>query len=144
MHRRIVIILIVVAGLWLCSKSQAATVCIKDTCVNVEVVTTMQDMRRGLQGRGSLADNHGMLFAFTSDGYQRFWMKEMKFAIDIIWIDNQHRIVSIVSSCPPCVQDPCAIYVPSQKARYVLEVPAGFALKHHWKEGDTFQFFLGL
>ncbi len=141
---RIVIIFIVVAGLWLCSTSQAATVCAKDTCVDVEVVTTMEDMQRGLQGRDSLADHHGMLFVFTSDDYQRFWMKDMKFAIDMIWIDYQHHMVAIAPSRPPCTQEPCTVYVSSQKARYVLEVPAGFALKHHWKEGDILQLLLGL
>ncbi|MBI3601957.1 MAG: DUF192 domain-containing protein [Candidatus Omnitrophica bacterium] len=145
MFRAVVIIFVVVTGFWFCPKTQASSsVCIKDTCVDVEVVTAMEDLQRGLQGRDSLSDNHGMLFVFSDDDYHRFWMKDMKFAIDMIWIDHQHHMVTIAPSCPPCTQEPCAVYTPSQKARYVLEVPTGFALKHHWKEGDTLQLLLGL
>ena len=120
--------------------AQASSVCAQETCVNVEVVSTMEGMRRGLQGREALAENQGMLFAFDNDDFQKFWMKDMKFAIDMIWIDNQRRIVSIASARPPCMQETCEVYSPSQKARYVLEVPAGFALAHQFKEGVVFEF----
>ena len=123
------------------AKAQAdPSVCAKDICVKVDVVSQLKDMQRGLQGAKSLAKNHGMLFVFDSDNFQPFWMKDMKFAIDMIWIDSQYRIVTIASSCPACVQEPCKIYVPSQKARYVLEVSSGFALRHHFKLGDVLTF----
>ncbi len=123
------------------TKAQAsASVCVKDVCVSVEVVSQPEAMQRGLQGRDSLADNHGMLFVFKDDDFQRFWMKDMKFAIDIVWIDDQHRIVTIAASRPPCESGPCEVYSPSKKARYVLEVPSGFMRKNKLKEGNVFEF----
>lgn len=120
--------------------SWASSVCIKDTCVQVDVVSTPEDLQKGLQGREGLKENQGMLFLFEHDGLQRFWMKDMKFSIDMIWIDAQKRIVTIAPSRPPCAQEPCAVYSPLNPARYVLEVPSGFALKHQLKTGDIFEF----
>ena len=118
----------------------AGSVCVKDVCVHVEVVSKTEDMQRGLQGRDGLLDHEGMLFIFNTDDLQKFWMKDMKFAIDMIWMDRQGTIVTIVPSCPPCVQEPCKIYAPSKQARYVLEVPSGFALNYQLKQGDIFRF----
>ncbi|MBF0489452.1 MAG: DUF192 domain-containing protein [Candidatus Omnitrophica bacterium] len=118
----------------------AASACVKDVCVKVEVVRSSEDMRRGLQGREGLADHQGMLFVFESEDIQRFWMKDMKFAIDMLWIDASNRIVSIASSVAPCQKDPCEVYASSQKALYVLEIPAGFSLKNNLRMGDVFQF----
>ncbi len=117
--------------------SQASSVCIKNGCVNVDVVSEPKELQRGLQGRENLTYNQGMLFVFKTDDFQRFWMKDMKFAIDMIWIDNQRRIVTIAPSRPPCKEDPCEVYSSSKQARYVLEVASGYSRKHHLKEGDV-------
>jgi uncharacterized membrane protein (UPF0127 family) len=115
-------------------------VCIKNACVHVDVVSKPEDMQRGLQGREGLKETQGMLFIFKDDDIHRFWMKDMKFSIDIIWMNNQLQIVTIVPSCPACTAEPCAIYSPSAKSRFVLEVPAGFSAKHQLKQGDIFAF----
>lgn len=120
--------------------SYAASVCKKDICVQVDVVSRNKDRQRGLQGRSGLADSHGMLFVFNRDGFYRFWMKDMKFPVDMIWIDRQYRIVTIAPSRSPCRQDPCPVYEPLTPARYVLELPDRFALKNQWKIGDVLEF----
>ena len=114
---------------------QPAQVCTMDVCVNVEVVSGKKDMERGLQGRQGLGHNRGMLFVFDHDDRYRFWMKDMKFPIDIIWLDRQDRIVAVVENVPPCAADPCPVYMPPAKARYVLEVSAGFSRAHDLKPG---------
>ncbi len=106
-----------------------------DVCVNVEVVSGKKDMERGLQGKQGLGPNKGMLFIFDHDDRYRFWMKDMKFPIDIIWLDRQDRIVAIGENVPPCAADPCPVYVPPVNARYVLEVSAGFSRTHGLKPG---------
>lgn len=121
-------------------ESQAARVCLKKDCVEAEVVSTEVDMRRGLQGRKGLKDRHGMLFVFKNDGLQNFWMKDMNFAIDIIWIDSKGHIVTVAPSCAPCTTEPCEVYSPKANARYVLELPSGYALKHHFTVGDGLLF----
>jgi len=115
---------------------QAASVCAKKTCVEVDVMRTFEEMQRGLQGRDGLAEGKGMLFVFEQNGFHRFWMKEMKFAIDILWLNSQGEIITVAPDCPACVNDPCEVYAPTQEARYVLEVPSGYTLAHHWKLGD--------
>ena len=124
------------------SPRRTSSVCVKDVCITVEVVSKLKDMQRGLQGRDNLADHHGMLFVFDTDDFHNFWMKDMTFAIDMIWIDNQYHIAAIAPSRPPCIQDPCQVYTPSQKTRYVLEVPEGFAFQHQLKTGDVLKFNL--
>lgn len=122
------------------SQAQAASVCAKKSCVDVEVVSEFSDLQRGLQGRDGLARGQGMLFVFDTDGRPKFWMKDMKFPIDMIWIDSQKRIVTVRSSCPACVKEPCEVYSSSKDARFVLEVPADFAIEHQFKEGQRLEF----
>ena len=110
-------------------------VCAADACVNAEVVTKKADQQRGLQGRTGLGQNQGMLFVFTKDERYRFWMKDMKFPIDILWLDSQGLIVSVSENAPVCLADPCPVYAPPQDARYVLEVGAGFSRAHGFISG---------
>lgn len=128
--------------LFLGSDALGASVCIKKTCVEVELVRTHEDMQRGLQGREALADGHGMLFIFSEDDLQSFWMKDMKFPIDMLWIDSKLQIVTIAANRLPCVKTPCEVYAPSKNARYVLELPANYAAAHQFNEGDTVEFKL--
>ena len=115
-------------------------VCLKDNCVAVEVVSKQEDMERGLMYRTSLDQNKGMLFVFTGDEIHQFWMKNMHFNLDILWISFDARIVYIGQNIPACTTDPCPVYTPDQKARYVLELNSGYTATHHWKLGDTLVF----
>ena len=137
---RVVVIMLMVLIWPNASHAQGALVCKDKICVAVEVVSSLEDMKRGLQGREGLKPNHGMLFNFDYEDYQRFWMKDMKFSIDIIWIDSQKKIVTIAPSKAACTQDPCEVYSSTLKAKYVLEVPAGFTKKHKFRQGDQLVF----
>src|SRR3989338_5701660 len=59
---------------------------IGDQAVRVTVADTPESRERGLSGRDGLASDEGMLFVFQNDGYHTFWMKDMLFSIDIIWL----------------------------------------------------------
>jgi uncharacterized membrane protein (UPF0127 family) len=98
-----------------------------DLVVNVEVAQSAADQQRGLMDREGLSDGSGMLFIFDSEDRHNFWMKNVNFPIDIIWIDSNFRIVDITMGAVPCMAEPCTLYSPSLPARYVLEVPSGFA-----------------
>ncbi len=111
-------------------------VCLRDTCLNVEVADTEEERSRGLQNRTSLPEGEGMLFVFPSEGIYRFWMKETFISLDMIWLDSQRRIVGIATDVPPCQQDPCPQYGPSAQALYVLEAGAGYAGRLGLKAGD--------
>ncbi len=108
--------------------------------VSVEVAQSATDQQRGLMGREGLSDGSGMLFIFDSEAQHNFWMKNVNFPIDIIWIDSDFRIVDITMGAVPCVVEPCPFYSPGVPARYVLEVPSGFASENGVEFGDVVGF----
>ena len=110
--------------------------CVREACFSVDVVRTYVDRARGLMFRPALEEGRGMFFVFDTEALHPFWMKNMLFPIDIIWLDRDRRVVHVAANVPPCAVDPCPQYVPSAKASYVLEVPAGDAARHGIKPGD--------
>src|SRR6266567_8740033 len=95
------------------------------SCVMAELADTPASIEHGLSGRASLQEGHGMLFVFNAEYRWGIWMKGMYFPIDIMWANAQGIIVAIAHDVSPA-SFPRAFW-PSQPARYVLEVPAGFA-----------------
>lgn len=114
----------------------APQVCHLDKCVGVEVVSNPEDLERGLMYRKSLQKDTGMMFVFDKDDIQSFWMKNMNFNLDLVWISLEGRIVYIGQNIPACKEDPCPVYTPDQPARYVLELNSGYTASHDWKVGD--------
>jgi len=90
----------------------------------VELATTPASRQRGLMGRPQLAADRGMLFLYDEPAPRTFWMKNVRFGLDILYLDADWRILHLVTA-PPCVMPPCPEYPSSQPARYVLELPAG-------------------
>lgn len=111
---------------------------INDTSIAVEVADTSEAREKGLSGRDFLPDGEGMMFVFDKSDKYGFWMKDMKFAIDIIWIDNQFRIIGIEREVSPKTF-PQAFY-PNQPIRYVLELPAGAVDKYNIVVGAVIQY----
>jgi uncharacterized membrane protein (UPF0127 family) len=87
-----------------------------------------------------MPQNHGMLFTFQTESPWGFWMKDMRFSLDIIWFNSNRQVVFIEQNLPPCTPQQCPIYVPTAGATYVLEVNAGFVNAHGVSLGDTFNF----
>ncbi|MGB6881980.1 MAG: DUF192 domain-containing protein, partial [Microgenomates group bacterium] len=104
-------------------------------------VKTEIQRRQGLSGKENLPEGEGMLFIFESKNIQPpFWMKDMKFAIDIIWIDDD-KIVQIDKDIQPpepgASDNKLVLYTPNQPIDYVLEVNAGFSEENKIKVGDS-------
>ena len=74
-----------------------------------------------------------MLFSFPKDGRYGFWMKDTLVPLDIFWLDEQGRVVSIAEQVAPATYPD--VFYPSAPARYVLETAAGFAQAHAIKTG---------
>ena len=91
-------------------------------------------------GRGKLADKHGMLFIFPEEGQYGFWMKHMRFPLDIIWINKEGKIVDIKEAVPVC-KDICLPFYPREQALYVLEVKAGFSREQRLRIGGVVDLF---
>ncbi len=103
----------------------------------VSLARTPAVQEQGLGGRNSLGSNEGMLFVFPTDGHNLFWMKDMRFSIDIIWLDSAGRVVYIVPDLSPATYP--QTFGPSLLSRFVLEVPAGWTAAHQTQIGDTAQ-----
>jgi hypothetical protein len=104
--------------------------------VKVEIADNKITMERGLSGRDSLDDGRGMVFLFPSADTYSFWMKGMRFAIDIIWMRGE-QVVAITENAPPPDGADFMTYVPPSPVDRVLEVPAGYAAAHGIGSGDT-------
>lgn len=113
-----------------------ATVTLGARTIQVEVADTFESRQRGLSGRESLAPETGLVLLWEQPTVTKIWMPDMNFAIDVIFVRQDH-VVEVVSDAQPCVPDgPCPTFGPDQLVDYVLEVPAGSAA--HWglKAGD--------
>jgi len=81
----------------------------------------------GLMFRPSLPRDRGLLFVFERQDFHGIWMRNCKFPIDILWLDDQRSVVHVAEAVPPCKADPCPVYNPLRKAAYVVELNAGQA-----------------
>lgn len=96
----------------------------------------------GLSGVEILKPNGGLLMAFASDGLWEIWMKDMKVALDIIWLDNTKEVVHIVKNASPELSTD-KIFKPTKPARYVLELPAGTVEEFDINVGQKAEFEVG-
>lgn len=107
-----------------------------NTPLTVEIASTQASRKRGLSGRDSLAPNTGMLFMFGESGYDCFWMKDMKFDIDMLWFDEFQSLVHMQENASKSTYPNS--FCPQTPASYVLEVPAGTAKQLGLRLGDRF------
>lgn len=140
-----------------------AEVKIGGVTIRAEVARNDESRTRGLSGRESLGEDEGMLFVFDEARYRSFWMKGMKFSIDILFINTgsskcettkkmrnyenakdgcEYYVVDIVENLlPPGIDEEPARYESKRPANYVLEVKAGFVEAQGIKIGDEVDFF---
>lgn len=115
------------------------SVTINNKKINIEVADDPIEKAQGLSGKKSLDEGAGMLFVWESKVKPGFWMPDMNFAIDIIWISD-NKIVSIDKNVlpePGVSLNKLKKYYPSEPVNFVLEVNAGFSDKQNLKIGDT-------
>lgn len=121
-----------------------------NTIIQAELADTPEKRVQGLSGREKLGENEGMLFVFDSSSttsesevvldksdHHGIWMKDMKFAIDIIWLNDDWQIIDIAENITPDTYP--QVFRPKEPASYVLEVNADFAAKNKIKIGDAIQ-----
>lgn len=142
--KKIVLVLIAISLVAVsCNKSTQLTidakVQIKEKTIAVQYADTPQKREQGLGGINSISDEEGMLFLFSAPQTPQFWMKGMKFPIDIIWI-NGNTIVGITDSARPepgRSDNDLTRYAAPAPVDKVLEVNAGWALRKDVNAGDT-------
>jgi uncharacterized membrane protein (UPF0127 family) len=107
-----------------------------------EVMVSNEDRAMGLMFRASLPLDRGMIFVFDAPDFHAFWMKNCKFAIDMVWLDEERKVVEVKEAVPPCRKDPCPSYAPMRRAAYVVEMNAGQARREKVALGSTLEFTL--
>lgn len=111
------------------------TLSVNQNNFKVEVADTAYLLQKGLSGHAPLGTNEGMFFVFGTPDKYGIWMKDMLFAIDIIWIDEDFKVVHIEKNISPDTYP--TIFYPNIPAKYVLEVSAGQSEAVNLKIGDS-------
>ena len=112
-----------------------------DKTYDLQVADTPAKNELGLGGRENLGPRAGMLFTYPEEqtpGGICFWMKDMRFSIDIIWLDGQKKITHIEPSLSPATYP--KTYCPPKASQYVVELNAGTAQKLDWQVGTSLDF----
>ncbi len=107
---------------------------IKSAVLETELADTPEKRQRGLSGHAPLAENQAMLFIFEKPDFYSFWMKDMAFPIDIIWLDGGFSVVGLAQNISP--KSFPKTFLPDSPAMYVLEIQAGLADKLGLVIGD--------
>jgi len=90
----------------------------------LEIADTAAMREQGLSGRIDMAKNHGMLFRYPNQGVRCFWMKDMHFPLDIIWLNAQNQVIKVARNVAPDTYPPSYCASPAQS---VIELHAGEA-----------------
>ncbi len=107
-----------------CPAPDASQVQVGGQRFRVEVAASEAAREQGLSRRPALAAEAGMLFVLPAPGFHGFWMKDMAFPIDLVWI-SPDQVVLGAQRLTPCTAQSCPIHYPPGPATYVLEVNAG-------------------
>jgi hypothetical protein len=111
----------------------------------LDIARTDEEKNKGLAKFDSIKDNEGMIFIFEVPGRYSFYMKDMKFNIDIIFLDENHKIISLFKNVKfTDYKNPrdYEIYQPDYNSKYVIELKAGEIENIGIKTGDTIEFNL--
>lgn len=106
--------------------------------ISLEVISSIEDQIRGLSNRDSLDYDTGMLFLYKDSKTRSFWMKEMRFSVDILWIDENNIIVGIEKNVSPDSYP--KKFISPKPVPFALELAGGWGMEHGLKIGDLVEF----
>jgi len=106
------------------------------TTFNIKVLVTEPVKIRGLSGKKSMPKGEGVLFLYDTMAVQSMWMIDMRFPLDIVWLDDWFKIVHITYNTPPCVTArDCPSYSSTIPIKYAIEMNAGDASEYGFEIG---------
>lgn len=122
-----------------CLATDFKKACLKNICIEAEIADSAGERQQGLMFRGHLAENQGMLFILDEEIVPSFWMRNMQFPLDVLWIDKEKKIVGITENARPCVNN-CVNLTIDKKVKFVLELNSGFVKKNQIEVGESITF----
>ena len=133
----VILVLAVIITTVIRTGDDSTKVRITDQTFNAQVARTDTEKQIGLSETEVLGENDGMLFVFDEPDFYSFWMKDMKFPIDIIYINGDKITTIIKNASPSSSAENLVIYQPKEKSDKVFEINAGLADQLNLKEGMT-------
>ena len=130
----VIVLAVAASTIWFASEQRDGStlelIAPKGTFV-VETARTAEARATGLSNRTSIA-HEGLLLVWDAPGSHPIWMVNMKFALDLVWLDANGRVLAVLENVPPCEREPCPLYEPpgSERSTSVLEAPAGHAARY--------------
>lgn len=119
--------LVLTTLLWFCLASESTAADEKvdleigQSTYQIELAVTPAQRRQGLMYRQQLDSRQGMLLVYSRAGDHRIWMKNMRIALRVFWIDDEFMVIS-VQRLEPCTSSPCPVYSAPRAARFILEL----------------------
>lgn len=128
-----------------CANAGAPWVELSGQRYSVEIADDDAERSRGLMFRDEMPADHGMLFIHEGEQPLAYWMKNTRIALDILYFDDELKLVSQQRDVPPCTMgDRCPPYASDAPARYVLELNAGQAQKIGLRDGEVLRLGTGI
>jgi uncharacterized membrane protein (UPF0127 family) len=141
-------LVLVIGTLFLVNQQDTETILVtfpSGTQIEAEVANTPEKLLFGLAFRDALPSDSGMLYIFETSDRHRVRTKAFRIPVDMIWADENRRVIYLVEDATPCPQDPCPFYgPPAEKARYLIQTAAGFVKKERVLPGMELKFTLRL
>jgi len=131
-----IVVIVLFLTMWNEDRHRPTVRLVDGTVVSVEIADDAEERRVGLSEHIFLDSDRGMLFLFDEPSRPAFWMKDMDFPIDVVWL-RDGTVVGIESDVPVVTDGTERTYKPAVEINQVLEVNAGFAAKHGLKTGQT-------
>src|SRR5262245_60881944 len=139
-------VLLVGVSMLLIPRDEAKTIIVtfpNGTEIEAEVADTPEKLLFGLAFQEALPPNGGMIYIFEQTGPHRVTTRQYRFPIDIIWVDESHRVVAMTENVQPCQVDPCPWYGPPPDAvRYLIQTETGFVKRQRIALGDELKYTL--
>ncbi len=108
---------------------------INNATYQLEIASTPEQQIKGLSGRKAMPDWSGMLFSYPDEAERCMWMKDMRYAIDILWVGSDRKITHLEQGLTPETYPKTYCF----KAQYVIELSAGEAVQHRLRAGQTLE-----
>jgi len=134
----LILVILITISISLKQDKGTPTLNINDREIELIVSNTEELRTKGLSGRTDL--NGAMLFVFNTPSKYGFWMKDMNFPIDIVWLDSEKTVVHIENNVLP--ESYPKVFFPPLDSLYVLEFNSGFAIENNLTVGKKIEFTL--